>query len=298
MKQESVRVVENNYLNISKMNPKIRKAAFAGRFYPADKHSLSTLIDNIYSVEKEHINIELAQRHILGGVVPHAGIVYSGYQAIHLYSILKQSTQHIDTIVIINPNHSGFGKGMFNISDYDFWENPFGRIEIDREFSTELGFEICNEAHDCEHSGEVQLPFLSHLYSQPPKVVLITMNQQNIESAQVLAKRISDVAKKINKKIFLIASSDFSHYESPESGFKKDQYVVDAMMKLDAEQVYSEVKSHHVTACGFGPIMTLINYAKLESENSQLTVLKRGHSGNIYPSTEVVDYISFLCFEK
>lgn len=298
MKRENVRVVENNYLNISKMSPKIRKAIFAGRFYPADKHSLSTLIDNIYSVEKEYINVELAQKNIIGGVVPHAGIVYSGYQAIHLFSILKQNTQHIDTIVIINPNHSGIGKGMFNISDYDFWENPFGRIEIDKAFTTELGFEICNEAHDYEHSGEVQLPFLSYFYSHSPKVVLITMNQQNIESAQVLAKRISDVAKKINKKIFLIATSDFSHYESPESGFKKDQYVVDAMMEFDAEKVYSEVKSHHVTACGFGPIMSLIYFAKLESENSQFTTLKRGHSGNIYPSTEVVDYISFLCFEK
>jgi MEMO1 family protein len=276
----------------------IRKASFAGRFYPADKQSLSMMIEDIYSAEKEFINVELAQKRIIGGIVPHAGIVFSGYQAIHFYAILKQSDQQIDTFVIINPNHSGLGKGMFNISNYDFWETPLGLIEIDREFSAELDIEVCNQAHDNEHSGEVQLSFIKYFHSPQPKVVLITMNQQDVESALILAQKIKKATEVTNKKVILVASSDFSHYETPEIGFRKDQFVVDAILKLDAEQVYSEVKSHQVTVCGFGPIMTLINFAKMESENSQLSILKRGHSGEVHPSTEVVDYISFLCFEK
>ena len=280
------------------MSDLIRKAAFAGRFYPADKQSLAKLIESIYHTEQKFINEELAQKQIIGGIVPHAGIVYSGYQAVHLYQILQQSNQQIDTIVIINPNHTGIGKEMFNISNYDFWETPLGLIEIDKEFLNELNIEICNEAHTNEHSAEVQLPFLKYFYRQPPKVAIITMNQQNTESALILAKKISDTAHRIKRKIIVLASSDFSHYESPETGYKKDQFIVDAILKNDAEQVFSEVKSRHITACGFGPIMTLINYAKFTSENFQFAILNRGHSGNVYPSTEVVDYISFLCFEK
>jgi len=276
----------------------IRKAAFAGRFYPNDKQSLTKLIESIYFAEQKLINEELAQKKVIGGVVPHAGIIYSGYQAVHLYKILQQNSHQVDTIVIVNPNHTGIGKGMFNISNYDFWETPLGLIEIDKEFSNELNIEICNEAQDNEHSGEVQLPFIQYFYKQAPKVVLITMNQQNTESALILAKKINDTAQKIKRKIILLASSDFSHYESPETGYKKDQFIVDAILKNNAEQVYSEVKNRHITACGFGPIMTLINYAKFASENFQFAILNRGHSGNVYPSTEVVDYISFLCFEK
>ena len=134
------------------MSDLIRKAAFAGRFYPADKQSLAKLIESIYHTEQKFINEELAQKQIIGGIVPHAGIVYSGYQAVHLYQILQQSNQQIDTIVIINPNHTGIGKEMFNISNYDFWETPLGLIEIDKEFLNELNIEICNEAHTNEHS--------------------------------------------------------------------------------------------------------------------------------------------------
>jgi MEMO1 family protein len=94
----------------------------------------------------------------------------------------------------------------------------------------------------------------------------------------------------------LIASSDFTHYESPITGFKKDQYVIDPILKFDSEGVYNAVNNHHVTVCGFGPIMTLLEYARLIDEKAAIRILKRGNSGEVYPSNEVVDYISFLCY--
>jgi MEMO1 family protein len=276
------------------MEISIRKPAVAGRFYPGVSSSLNSLIDQLLEAEKGKIDYQSATMPIVGGIVPHAGMVFSGYQAVHFYEIVGKSSQEYDTVVIVNPNHSGRGSGLFNTSNYQYWETPLGKIEADLKFIEALTIESNNQAHDNEHSGEVQLPFMQKLFSFSFKLVMITMNIQNSESSEMLAGKILHAVKQTNRKILLIASSDFNHYESPETGYCKDQYLVDRIVKFDINGVYSEVKKHHVTACGYGPIMTLLSYAKLVDDNPSISILKRGHSGEVHPSEEVVDYISFL----
>jgi AmmeMemoRadiSam system protein B len=276
------------------MEETTRKAAFAGRFYPGDSASINNLMDRLVKAETEKFNLNIISEPIIGGIVPHAGMVFSGFQAIHFYELVKQSNQEFDTIVIVNPNHSGLGSGMFNTGSYQYWETPLGKIEADLPFVVALGIEPNNQAHEKEHSGEVQLPFLQHFFEFPYRLVMITMNIQNIETSTLLATKIYDAATHLGRKILLIASSDFNHYESAEKGFQKDQYVIDKILDFDIEGVYNEVKKHRVTACGYGPIMTLLTYSKRISKEPSIAILKRGHSGEIYPSDEVVDYVSFL----
>lgn len=276
------------------MERTVRKPAVAGRFYPGNPSSLLSLIDQLLDVEKEKIAARLSVMPIIGGIVPHAGMVYSGYQAIHFYEIVRKSEQSFDTIVVINPNHSGQGSGMYNTSSYQYWETPLGQIEADRQFIDSLDIEINDRAHESEHSGEVQLPFMQHLFGFPFQLAMITMNVQNRGSAFLLAGKIFDAVKHTARKILLIASSDFNHYESPETGFKKDQYVIDKILEFDLAGVYHEVKQRQVSACGFGPIMTLLKYSTLIDRNPSISMLKRGHSGEVYPSEEVVDYVSFI----
>ena len=54
------------------------------------------------------------------------------------------------------------------------------------------------------------------------------------------------------------------------------------------------LKKKNISVCGFGPIMTLIEYSKLISVNPKVNILKIGHSGEVIPSNEVVDYVSIL----
>lgn len=276
------------------MEMNIRKPTVAGRFYPGNSASLISLIDQLISKEKEKIDYSKAEKPLIGGIVPHAGMVYSGYQAVHFYEIVRKSKQHFDTVVIINPNHSGRGSGLFNTSSYRFWETPLGKLEADHEFIECLGIESNNIAHDNEHAGEIQLPFLQHLLTFPFKIVMITMNVQNIDSATQLAGHLIRTVKQTGRKVLIIASSDFNHYESAETGYNKDQHVIDRIMDFDTKGVYEELKKHHVTACGFGPIMTLLSYSEQLTIEPTIAILKRGHSGEVYPSEEVVDYVSFI----
>jgi AmmeMemoRadiSam system protein B len=275
---------------------KIRQAAVAGTFYPGNRAAIHRLLGEIFDKESNNIDLSLSAKKIIGGVVPHAGYMYSGYQAIHFFEILKHSDQRFDTFFIINPNHTGYGANIA-LDENDLWETPLGKTEVDKGFYRYLNFTESSSAHKFEHSGEVMLPLLQQFVSYPFKIVPITMSRQDIQHAKIIATSIHNANKILKKKICIIASSDFSHFVEPDQGKKLDQFVIDAILNLDSDTIYSEVRNRHISVCGYGPIMTLIEYAKLVSQTPEVKILKIGNSGEIIPSDEVVDYVSLLVHE-
>lgn len=272
---------------------KIRKSAVAGRFYPASKVDLIAQLDSITKKELPNINLELLKNQIIGGVVPHAGYMFSAYQAVHFFEIVKQSKQKFDTIVIVNPNHTGLGHEIAFDSN-DLWETPLGQVSLDAEFGKSLGIDISDIEQKNEHSGEVMLPFLQYFFDFDYKIVPITLSNQTFKNAKFLAEKLWKSSTLLKRKILLIASSDFSHFLSPEAGREKDAFVLEHIITLDSQAIEKVVRKKNISVCGFGPIMTLIEYAKLVGSNPKAEILKIGHSGEIIPSHEVVDYVSIL----
>lgn len=275
---------------------KIRQPAVAGTFYPGNRAALHQLIDQILEKESPQIDRSLSKKKIIGAVIPHAGYIYSAYQAIHFFEILKHAEQRFDTFFIINPNHTGYGANIA-LDENDLWETPLGSQEVDKEFYRYLTFSQSSPAHKYEHSGEVMLPLLQKFISYPFKIVPVTMSRQDTQHAKIIATSIFNANKILKKKICIIASSDFSHFVDPVEGKKLDRFVLDAILQFDSEAIYREVQSRQITVCGYGPIMTLIEYSKLAAENPLAKILKIGCSGDVIPSDEVVDYVSMLVYE-
>jgi AmmeMemoRadiSam system protein B len=275
---------------------KIRHPAVAGRFYPGTRSEISVQLSNILRKEQPFIEKSLSEKKIIGGVVPHAGYMFSAYQAMHFFEILKNSAQQFDTFVIINPNHTGYGAEIA-LDENDAWETPYGKVEIDREFYELLDFPASASAHKYEHSGEVMLPMLQHSLNYPFKIAPVTLSRQNPENAAILAKSLFEASKELDRDICVIASSDFSHYVEPGEGKKLDGFVIDRILAQDIEGVYREVMDKNISICGYGPIMTLMEFAKKASDSLQVKILKIGHSGEVMPSDEVVDYVSILFYE-
>jgi AmmeMemoRadiSam system protein B len=271
----------------------IRKAAVAGKFYPGTERALSEQIHELHTAETPKINGELAKKKIIGCVVPHAGYIYSGYEAVHFFDLISQTGEQYDTFVIVNPNHTGMG-GPLALDTHNFWETPFGTVELDRELMEHLDIPQSELAHQYEHSAEVMIPFLQHFLNYPFRIVPISMARQTYENARSLAGKILTATRLLQKKIVIIASSDFSHYVSPAEGERKDNLVIDQIVKLDSEQVYRIIQDHQVSVCGYGPIMTLIEYARLVAKNPVAEVIRRGNSGDVIPASEVVDYVTIL----
>lgn len=277
------------------MKASVREPAVAGRFYPDNKTELRRLIGKIYQAEKSKIDLSFADKNIYGAVVPHAGYMFSAYQAVHFFDILRNQKTRYDSFIIINPNHTGYGKAIA-LESHQYWQTPFGYVETDKEFVNNLGFSVSDIAHKNEHSGEVMLPLLQYFVDYDFQIVPITLSDQTVDNAKLLAKKILEVKQKLNRKICVIASSDFSHFLSPDKGKQLDQLVLDQIQKKDIEGLYYTVKKNNISVCGFGPIMCLMKFSNLQNGQYMSKILARGHSGEIIPSNEVVDYVSILFY--
>jgi MEMO1 family protein len=273
----------------------IRRPAVAGRFYPSGKQELIELIKEIHRKEKTKIDLSFSKKEFYGAVIPHAGYIFSAYQAVHFFEILKNTERKLDTFIIINPNHTGYGEKIA-LDSHTHWQSPLGDIEQDMEFLLDLDLPFSDIAHENEHSGEVMLPLLQHFIENPFKIAVITLSQQNPEQARILAQKIKNSSEKLQRKIAIIASSDFTHFKNPQQGFMLDEMVLEQIKNQDIDKLYKVVKDYNISVCGYGPIMCLMEYSRL-CGTYHTNILARGHSGQIMPSDSVVDYISIIFYK-
>jgi AmmeMemoRadiSam system protein B len=143
--------------------------------------------------------------------------------------------------------------------------------------------EIDRAAHLYEHSLEVQLPFLQYL-SPEVKVVPVVMGQQDIIMARETARVLREACK--GKDVMFMASSDLSHYVSPEVAKKRDGLVLDRLLALDPEGVMEVVEANDISMCGPGPVATML----LACGGKKARLLHYGNSGDVRPMGDVVGY--------
>lgn len=224
-------------------------------------------------------------RKVLGGLAPHAGYVYSGMIAAHLYARIAEDGLP-KTFIVIGPNHTGMGSGL--AVSYDDFETPLGVVKNDRELAKALRRDLVDEdpaSHRREHSIEVQLPFLQFL-SKDVKFVPICMGFQDYDTAMSLGKTIRDATK--DKDVVVIASTDMSHYVLKEVARKKDSMALDAVKAMNPKSLYEVVQDEDISMCGYGPVMAMM----AASAGGKATVLKYATSGDVHPMREVVGYAS------
>jgi AmmeMemoRadiSam system protein B len=214
-------------------------------------------------------------RDIVAIVAPHAGYYYSGPVAAHAYKELADDGI-VDTAVILGPNHTGYGWPV-SLWVGDSWSTALGEIEIDKKCAQRLLGKVVKAdetAHLHEHSIEVQLPWLQYLYKKV-KIVPIAMLAQDLETARTLGKIISLAGD----NIVIIASSDFTHYESHSVATETDNSVIEAILALDEEELYKRCESLNCTMCGYGPVASVIVAAK-EMRAQRASLLKYATSGD------------------
>jgi AmmeMemoRadiSam system protein B len=277
----------------------IRFPIVAGAFYSSSKDSLIKEIEKCF---KHHLGpgkvpdkpIEYFPR-ISFLISPHAGYVYSGPIAAHgYYNLYKNPLPK--TIIIIGPNHQGYGT---NVSIYPegTWHTPLGEVKIDKELAYDLAkasdvFSLDEASHMYEHSIEVQIPFLQYILKDFKIVPICILDQNKKTSIQVGEAIASIIADK--KDIAIIASTDFTHYESAKEANKKDNEAIKAIIDLDVNKFYDVIEELNITMCGFGPVSSLMVAAKkIGVEKGNL--LKYATSGDITGDySSVVGYASIF----
>ncbi len=248
----------------------MRAPAVAGQFYPRNKNDLNDELSRCFE------GTAISERDVLGAVVPHAGYMYSGSTAAHAYSSLPK----VDTFVLIGPNHRGYGSPVAVSSET--WSTPLGEVSSDREFIKALPKKIIDvdeKAHKHEHSIEVQLPFLQYRFNEF-SIVCICLGMQDEETAIDVGMEIAEAARKVNKKIIVLASSDFSHYEPDKKARENDGYYIRSILDMDIHGFYRKLNERSASVCGYGAIAAMLSATKsLGAKKAAL--LKYSTSGDV-----------------
>jgi AmmeMemoRadiSam system protein B len=265
----------------------VRSPAVAGTFYAGEPDALRRQVAECLGAEREN-------RKLLAAVVPHAGLMYSGAVAGALYARVALPQR----LIILCPNHTGRGSSAA-INRAGRWRTPLGEAAIDSDLAVEL-MEECDlleddtRAHAREHSLEVQLPFVQEL-SSTFTFVPICLALPSFEHCARLGAAIGRVVQRHPAgSVAILASSDLNHYEDQQTTLQKDQRAIDAILALDAGDLWERVRKERISMCGYIPTCTTIEAARaLGATSAQL--VRHATSGDVNGDyAAVVGYCSIL----
>jgi AmmeMemoRadiSam system protein B len=277
------------------MSDNVRRPAVAGQFYEAGRAGLLAEIEDAYLGERGPgalpVVDEQGPRRLIGLVSPHAGYVYSAPMAAYGFSALA-ADGHPKTCVVIGPNH-GRGSWVSAIQTEGAWLTPLGEAQIDTEVASAIAQELPwleqgPEAFRGEHSLEVQIPFLQHLYADSLRIVPIMMLEQDQKAATAIGEALGRVLQ--GHDAVIIASTDMTHQEPRQVAGAQDRLLAERIAALDAEGLLRERQSRDITMCGYGPVAAMIVAARsLGATRGE--ILRYGDSGEAHPMATVVGYL-------
>ncbi len=239
-----------------------RRAYRAGSFYEADeqacRRAAAELIDQAAAAELPET--------LYGGLVPHAGWMFSGRTAAATLKALA-SRDRLQRVVVFGADHWGIG-GTGSVHDAGAWETPVGEVAIDEPLAAALlksvpGLRADPSAHAREHSIEVQLP-LMRLLNEAVKVVPIGISPR-AEVVEV-GRAIGRVLAADFPDASVVGSTDLTHY-GPQYGFtpggsgaaglewakENDRRVMKLIEAMRVDEILEETAARQ-NACGGGAV--------------------------------------------
>ncbi len=271
-----------------------RKPAVAGQFYAGDSRNCIKEIK--MCIEDRTLPKQLPDT-IVAGIVPHAGWTFSGDVAGMVFNAIRKLHNHVDTFIIFGAVHYPYGRGAAVYSTGS-WQTPLGEIAIDEAVAAAIikncsSAEANEDAHHFEHSIEVQVPFIQHLF---PESKIVPIMVPPAEFAVQLGQEVGEVIlSKLNggRKIVCIGSTDLTHY-GPRYGFDpqgsgpdaikwakevNDRKFIDYALDMNAEKILHTAMQNQ-NACGSGAAAATVSAAKRLGKTKGL-LLAHSHSNEV-----------------
>tara|TARA_R110001592_G_scaffold113322_1_gene312365 strand:+ start:10992 stop:11789 length:798 start_codon:yes stop_codon:yes gene_type:complete len=244
----------------------IRKAAVAGQFYPDDPQQLHEIISGLLS---EAASLEKSNGQPKAIIVPHAGYIYSGLAAASAFASLLPFRKKITRIVLLGPSHRVGFKGLA-VSSADYFQTPLGDIPIEKETIAQIlslpQVSSLDEAHQLEHSLEVELPFLQEVLDDFSLIPIVVGDADGQAVSEVLELLWG------SEETLIVISSDLSHFHEYKTAQQQDEATCQAIETLAPELI------NYDDACGRNPIKGMLVSA--QKHNLRVTTLALCNSGD------------------
>jgi hypothetical protein len=252
----------------------VRPPAVAGAFYPGLKKTLDDEVTRLLS----SVAPEALDGEVVAVVAPHAGYVYSGPVAAHSYKILEGKS--FDTVVLLGGSHRARYFGA-SVADYDAYRTPLGEVPVYREAVSALiaasdRLSFIPEAHEAEHSLEVQLPFLQKVLGEF-KIVTILFGDRDFETCEAVSEAIQSILPG-DRTLYLI-STDLSHYYPYGEAVELDQRTIRGILSMDERALHAGIHEGSYFCCGGSAVVTGVMLARAGGANHS-ELLKYANSGD------------------
>ncbi len=248
----------------------IRQPDLAGSWYPASESECRMMFK-----EFEKSSVLLQEGNWLGGIVPHAGWVYSGKVAYNVIKYLKSGDK--PDVIAVFGRHLHPGSGNFIMKD-GLWDTPFGELEIASDLAEKLVSEFKFTIETCsryspDNTIELQLPIIKFFF---PDIKLLPVGVPPVESSIKIGERVAQIAGELGLRIKVLGSTDLTHYGpnyantamgSGQSALDwvknhNDKRIVDLILDMNSEAIIGE-SLRNLNACCGGAVAAAIASAKI-----------------------------------
>ncbi len=260
---------------------KHRQTAVAGVFYPGDRQTLTAELRQLFANCKPSRNLQ----DIRALIVPHAGYLFSGEVAASAYNQLAPEKRYKRIFILASSHRYSFdGASVFCSGHYLI---PGGKVKVDLQLASRLVeehsvFQFGEEAHEEEHSLEVQLPFLQYKLGKEIEIIPIILGTQNPKTIEQISGALKPYFTAEN---LFVVSSDFSHYPPYEEAKKADEITAMGIVENNPQVLLSTLEKIRqknipglVTAlCGWSSVLCLLylsagddrlNFHRIQYKNS------------------------------
>ncbi len=292
-------------MNSSAMqNHNNREPAVAGKFYPANQSRLKETLNQLFSQFSQPPEGAVAPR---GLISPHAGYEFGGKVAAAAFSQIPKKQIYQRVFILASSHRFHFnGAALFNGGNY---KTPLGEIMVDKDITPLLInasslFHVYREAHEQEHSLEVQLPFLQYKLGKQFQLVPIILGTNNREECKTIADALKPWFTPEN--LFII-STDFSHYPQYDDAIENDRITAGVISQNNPDKLFSLLKKNRkreiplleTSLCGWSSVLTLLYLTrKMSIRYEQILYLNSGDSSRYGDKNRVVGYWAIALYDK
>ena len=250
-------------LEESSMHPEVRRAYWAGRFYPGDRDALASAVDEL-------LDVPVTPSPAIGLMAPHAGYPYSGSTAGRTFA----SAEIPRHVILLGPNHTGLGAPAA-IWPQGAWSLPTGEVPIAEDLADRIcravpTLQIDHAAHLQEHSLEVQLPFLLARQADLHIVPVSLGGHWTFDRCSAVGRQLAQAVDAFGEPVLIVASSDLHHQgqeDLPQGRLteqvvrEKDTLALGRLEALDARGLLKTCRDERISMCGVVPTTVMLEAA-------------------------------------
>ena len=278
-----------------------RPADLAGSWYPANETDCRRTIES-YIEESTP-----CPSPGIGGIVPHAGWVFSGKIACSVISCLQRDPAP-DTCIIFG-RHLHPGSGNYIMKE-GLWSTPLGDLEIDSELGEALDLEFAfnletADQYDQDNTIELQLPFVKYFF---PEARLVPIGVPPRTDSLEIGERVATLCKEKGRKAVVLGSTDLTHYGynygyAPKGSGQEavdwvrdenDKAVVDLMVNMDPQGVIEDAMNKQNACCAGAAAAAIVASKGLGAGQGEKILYATSY--DVRPDSSFVGYAGVLFY--